>query len=341
MKILKSATAAAKFACFGLLALADLSSSSAEDFSHSPISSNTAEVAGYTGLGGFVQVPTYLGGLTVVGVGANAMRGQTSVTAVDLPDAVSAIGEGAFKNCTGLRSAPLEAGLVSIGSDAFQNCVGITHVTVPSTVTFIGGGAFRGCSNLVSVIVGQAVREIGEDAFTDAPKLTSVLFMGDPPLGGNFLPQDGVEVFRLPESVNWPVTFAGHTPAVLSPKATALGLSTNQSEFSFVWDEAGDLPMDVEFRTSLTEGDWVRVARGVRGRSFTAATETRQASFYRASTHSPLNSIPENITRLVAKFTGGWGKGAGSGLPLASREFGFTPAIAQHSATDWGVACSP
>src|SRR5581483_11665664 len=81
----------------------------------------TCTITGYSGPGGSVFVPSTIGGLTVVGIGANAFANNTSLTVVTLPAGVTSIGTNAFSLCYGLTNAGF-LGNVSIGYEAFYFC---------------------------------------------------------------------------------------------------------------------------------------------------------------------------------------------------------------------------
>ena len=60
-------------------------------------------IAGYTGAGGAVSIPSVIYGLPVVAIGDHAFQG-TSVTSVTIPEGVTNIGNYAFQGCAGLAS---------------------------------------------------------------------------------------------------------------------------------------------------------------------------------------------------------------------------------------------
>ncbi len=104
-------------------------------------------------LSGAVMLPDTLGGYPVVGIGENAFKDCTDVTAFFLPDTVTSIGAYAFENCTSLAQAVLPAGLDSIGDGAFWKCAGLVSISLPASVRSIGSCAFYQCTGLESVVV--------------------------------------------------------------------------------------------------------------------------------------------------------------------------------------------
>ncbi len=111
---------------------------------------------------------------SVTSIGDNAFLGCTSLTSVNIPNSVTNIGAGVFRNCTSLTSVTIPNSVTSIGDLAFSGCTGLTSVNIPNSVTGIGAGAFRSCTNLVSVIIGKGVTSIGDYAFLGCTGLTSV-----------------------------------------------------------------------------------------------------------------------------------------------------------------------
>src|ERR1039458_8958627 len=67
---------------------------------------NTLTITGYTGPGGAMIIPTNFNGLTVTGIGEEALGHyltvSTNITAVTIPNSVTSIGDLAFWAC-GLR----------------------------------------------------------------------------------------------------------------------------------------------------------------------------------------------------------------------------------------------
>jgi hypothetical protein len=221
-----------------------------------------------------------------------------------------------------------------IGVGAFAENASVSDLHLPATVTIIGSNAFRGCTGLVSIIVDGALTELGSGAFSDTPNLKSVLFTGPtPPTSGNSTNTTAV-MFYHPNSEGWGTSFAGRPAAPMAPVATGASITANGG-FSFSWSGAGDIPMDIEQSDSLGQGPWVRVAQGIRGRYFNITLSGRSASFYRAKPARLPQPIALSVAGQIREFTGGWGKGAGSGLTVTQREFEFTPCVVQHSGPDW------
>ena len=104
-------------------------------------------------LSGAVILPAEIAGYTVTGIGDDAFKNCTDVTAFFLPDTITTIGSYAFENCTSMAQAILPEGLTSIGEGAFWKCSSLVSVTVPASVRTIGSCAFYKCDSLESLVV--------------------------------------------------------------------------------------------------------------------------------------------------------------------------------------------
>ena len=87
----------------------------------------------------------------VIGVGAYAFNGCSSLTSVTIPNSVTSIGDMAFRFCSSLPTITIPNSVTSIGDYAFNGCSSLTSVTIPNSVTSIGDYAFWGCSALADI----------------------------------------------------------------------------------------------------------------------------------------------------------------------------------------------
>ena len=109
----------------------------------------------------------------VTAIGANAFKGNTQLTDIDLTQATS---------------------LCRIGPSAFEGCTGLTAITLPASLRYIGPigsmtgasycSCFKGCTSLrtVTIAAGGYLTSIGEEAFSGCTALTE-LVLPDVPEG--------------------------------------------------------------------------------------------------------------------------------------------------------------
>ncbi|MCM1329582.1 MAG: leucine-rich repeat domain-containing protein, partial [Ruminococcus sp.] len=148
-----------------------VTASAASDFTVKTDENGVKFVAGYTGKGGNITIPSNVGY-----IGKNAFWGNTSITGVTIPKSCTAVGETAFNCCTELKKVVFE-GDASIGVFAFSNCVNLESVTVKgSIVDGIYNGAFSECQSLKTVKINGNKHKFIIDfyAFFDCYSLTSI-----------------------------------------------------------------------------------------------------------------------------------------------------------------------
>lgn len=151
----------------------------------------------------YYQLPKVSGGANITTIGANAFKGLTSLTTVDLSGTVTSIGEHAFDGCTGLsRIYSLLNNVTKIGDYAFQNCKYLDgdRICLKGAITYIGDFAFYNCAtqgesslnmhfdNLSNASIGNGafgkclglntingtVSSIGNGAFAECERLSSI-----------------------------------------------------------------------------------------------------------------------------------------------------------------------
>lgn len=144
------------------------------DYQYTLHDDGTTEIKLYTGPGGDVTIPRYLGGYSVTTIGGLAFHNSESLSGVTIPDSVTSIGIYAFSGCSGLTSVTIPNSVTTIGDSAFEGCKNLTSVTIPNSVIIIGDGTFSGCTSLTSVNIPDSVTYIGDCAFSSCTGLTSV-----------------------------------------------------------------------------------------------------------------------------------------------------------------------
>ena len=119
---------------------------------------------------------------TVTALEERALKGQSKLTAITIPESVTAIGNRALESCTQLTTVTFAGTPIvkTIGKYALAVCDALTTFAVPNGVNSIGEGAFQSCDNLESVTIPESVTAIGENCFMYCKELTTVNFTGTP-----------------------------------------------------------------------------------------------------------------------------------------------------------------
>ncbi len=138
----------------------------------------TATVSRYTGAATELVIPAEVTheGKTykVTAIGAEAFRGNSTLTKVTIPEGVTDIGPFAFDTCESLTSVTIPEGVTAIGNHAFHDCKSLTNVTFPEGVTTIASYAFSDCTSLTNVTIPEGVTYIRNLAFSGCTSLKSV-----------------------------------------------------------------------------------------------------------------------------------------------------------------------
>ena len=107
----------------------------------------------------YYQLTTYNDGSGVLSVQNNGSF-NTYSGVVHIPDSVyyngtwypvTGIGYQAFKNSTGLTAVTIPEGVTMLLNESFAGCTSLTSITLPSTMSSIYNNAFAGCTSLTSI----------------------------------------------------------------------------------------------------------------------------------------------------------------------------------------------
>src|SRR5580692_10509471 len=82
----------------------------------------SVELIGYSGTGGYVDIPATYNGYPVTDIGNSAFLNQSNITSVTMPNSVVIIDDGAFGSCSALTSVTFGSSVTSIGVGAFGSC---------------------------------------------------------------------------------------------------------------------------------------------------------------------------------------------------------------------------
>lgn len=167
----------------------------------------TVTITKYTGKESTVILPSTISSWPVTKIGEDALKDNTTITSVTIPDSVTEIGSNAFAGCTNLTSVHYAGDwsnlTIQSGNPAVQDAANaplfdfeftpdntaviVTNykyngaaadVTIPSRykgkpVTTIGHAAFFN-SAVTSVTIPDSVTSISDDAFVNCPQLTNI-----------------------------------------------------------------------------------------------------------------------------------------------------------------------
>ena len=135
----------------------------------------------------------------VSSIGSSAFASCTSLTSVDIPEAVTVIEQSVFNGCRNLTSVTMGDNVTSIGITAFYNTA-ITSLDFPSALTSIGQSAFENSKLQGPIVLPNALTAIGTQAFagtqlTEVSIPASVTSIGQ----GAFAPIPTLAIINLAE----------------------------------------------------------------------------------------------------------------------------------------------
>lgn len=176
-----------------------------DDLFAEPIPKKTVTITKYTGKESTVILPSTISRWDVTKIGEDALKDNTTITSVTIPDSVTEIGSNAFAGCTNLTSVHYAGNwsnlTIQSGNPAVQDAANeqlfdfnfilnntavivtsyngtAADVTIPSRykgkpVTAIDHAAFFN-SAVTSVTIPDSVTSISDDAFVNCPQLTNI-----------------------------------------------------------------------------------------------------------------------------------------------------------------------
>jgi hypothetical protein len=148
-------------------------------------------------------------------MGTFSFENCSNLSAVTLPDWITAIPDNAFKNCTALSSFNIGSNITEIGEYAFYG-TGLTSIAIPEAITLIYANAFGSCNSLVTVNFNAAnCTQMGVQywdynllpVFPDCPALTALNI--------------GANVEAIPDYAFWNCT--GLTSIAIPGNVTTIG----------------------------------------------------------------------------------------------------------------------
>ena len=218
------------------------------------IDGKTVTIISYSGSDTTITVPAKIGGRRVAKIAKGAfssstatslvfddaiaeltleeecLKGQTTLTYVQLPSALKEIPASAFEDCTKLEHIVIPDGVTSIGDNAFEGCTSLSYtgndsnnkvITLPSQLTYLGEEAFKDCSKINSVVFGSKLQKISDSAFENCKLLAKINFGSESAVSNiaeKAFYKTAVNGFTLPDSLNTigDYAFAGITNSSFS-----------------------------------------------------------------------------------------------------------------------------
>lgn len=118
-------------------------------------------------LKGNTRLTAFTGNTSLVTIGASAFEGCTALTTLATVSAVKNLGTAAFKGCALLANGVSfdTSNLIEIPASAFEDCAKLATAPLTGSVITIGKQAFKGCTALTNLGTVSGVETIGEAAF--------------------------------------------------------------------------------------------------------------------------------------------------------------------------------
>lgn len=173
-----------------------------EDFIYKEMEDGNAEIIGYEGSGGIVNIPSKLGDLNVTSIGYAAFSDK-NIYSVNIPVTVTNIGNRAFMD-NELRTIKIPEGVETIGVRAFRGneleraelpnslktismeafySNEITSLKLPNNLTSIGENAFS-YNQLTAITIPDSVETISKNAFYGNQLTEVIIPMNVKSIGG-------------------------------------------------------------------------------------------------------------------------------------------------------------
>lgn len=118
-----------------------------------------------------IQIPD-----SVTAIGKSAFY-NSGLTAITIPDSISAYSDNVLRDCAKLVSANLSETALVIPAAMFSGCSSLESITIPDGVKVINNETFKGCSALKTAALPDSVTKIGNSAFADCAVLTDLTWL--------------------------------------------------------------------------------------------------------------------------------------------------------------------
>lgn len=160
-------------------------------------------ITGYTGPGGYIVIPSRIGGQAVTEIGREAFIRMDSITGIVIPEGVTTIGNSAFYQCNNLKEVTVPEGVEVINHSTFSSCANLVTVNLPKSIKNIEYYAFTDSKNLQYINLPEGLTHIGTAAFMRCNNLREVIIPESIEVLSNsaFYECDSLETIKIPEKL--------------------------------------------------------------------------------------------------------------------------------------------
>ena len=130
-------------------------------------------LVGYLGNATELTLPADYKGDNYV-IGADAFKGNKTITSITIHNGVKCIDEYAFSDCTSLKDVKIGDRAVSVERYAFSGCSSLENLRIGDGMKSIEEYAFYNCANLKEIVLGKRINYIGNNAFASSDKIESI-----------------------------------------------------------------------------------------------------------------------------------------------------------------------
>ena len=117
--------------------------------------SGGVKIVHYTGNYSTLEIPSTIGGKTVVEIGDDVFAKSYLLTEVVIPDTVKVIGARAFQGCLALERIVIPDSVIEIGEYAFFGCWAAKTLEIGAKLNKMGDQAIQYCKSLEKIIVSE------------------------------------------------------------------------------------------------------------------------------------------------------------------------------------------
>lgn len=113
------------------------------------------KIVGYSGSQTTLEIPSTIGGKTVVAIGDEVFAQSYLLTEIVIPDTVKEIGNRTFQGCLALEKIVIPDSVTSIGDYAFFGCWAAKTLEIGASLNKMGRQAIQYCKSLETITVSE------------------------------------------------------------------------------------------------------------------------------------------------------------------------------------------